>query len=777
MNELIRLFIFVNLLLLSFSIVPLWNFEKSTVNLLSGTTPFNYEIKNKVLHDNLRYILKKTIQKKDGSVSITRTLTCQFTDNYRSGLVVNQNVDFEDVESIYTDKADRYYICPKGSYHVLLDYGSTHMKPIVPSGFVDNGNWELRCYYQYDEKKLKKLFVFYLNKEEYVYYIDVNTAQIYQVGNTKFNILSYRWTYIGTNNVYPMFAVTAKQKIIKIEQLNFKFTDTSTTVILTQIGSNGLFTYTQSNFKAFMNEDDDEYNTQFYYISYDSGDINLVSGYTNNLGKITSYGIFTINHNTKSPLEFTDRMSLQEIDFIPYTKYIYYKLYNEDKNKYYYGLINIELNKVIFNTDEQIIKFIHYSKNAMLAITSNSAYKICAIYNNNDCSETCSNTVYYNVDDKNVCKSSYTCSNYKLIPNDICVNECDQNLFYSDNQNNCGLCRDFEIGKPYKMINNTGCIASKIDNTYYINEDLKIISCNDKYSYINGQCLLTDCYSSCATCSIKSSDSSQQKCLSCKSEYTIFYNNNCLKKCPSKTYQEGNTCVPCKSLCASCNKNGCTSCFSGYYLNTNTHSCEKCHSKCATCSSGGNDTNNNCLTCKNKDEVLDNGSCLTECGEKKYKTSKNICQPCKSECASCDNGVECKNCITGYYFENKACLKCDEICDTCSLKSNNCSSCKNEFYLIKGGEYEINCVENCPNDTVKYEENKTCLYVEYNTTKTEEQGENKLDLFFWGFILGIAFLLLLLNMIFFCRFCCCKKGEDNLYKEIQTELSEDLVIN
>ena len=118
-----------------------------------------------------------------------------------------------------------------------------------------------------------------------------------------------------------------------------------------------------------------------------------------------------------------------------------------------------------------------------------------------------------------------------------------------------------------------------------------------------------------------------------------------------------------------------------------------------------------------------------------------------------------------------------KICDTCFLKSNNCSSCKNEFYLIKGGEYEINCVENCPNDTVKYEENKTCLYFEYNTTKTEEQGENKLDLFFWGFILGIAFLLLLLNMIFFCRFCCCKKGEDNLYKEIQTELSEDLVIN
>ena len=132
------------------------------------------------------------------------------------------------------------------------------------------------------------------------------------------------------------------------------------------------------------------------------------------------------------------------------------------------------------------------------------------------------------------------------------------------------------------------------------------------------------------------------------------------------------------------------------------------------------------------------------------------------------------------FLKFKKCLQCDEVCSDCSLKSNNCSSCKNDFYLIKGGEYEINCVENCPNDTVKYEENKTCLYVERNNTNPDEQGDNEpneLDLFFWGFILGIAFLLLLLNIIFFCRFCCCKKGEDNIYKQIQTELSEDLVIN
>ena len=56
--------------------------------------------------------------------------------------------------------------------------------------------------------------------------------------------------------------------------------------------------------------------------------------------------------------------------------YVYYKLKN-DKGKYYYGIIDATKNKVVFNTDEEILKFIPYLDYAMLAITKNSAYKIC----------------------------------------------------------------------------------------------------------------------------------------------------------------------------------------------------------------------------------------------------------------------------------------------------------------------------------------------------------------------------------------------------------------
>ena len=61
-------------------------------------------------------------------------------------------------------------------------------------------------------------------------------------------------------------------------------------------------------------------------------------------------------------------MKLESIDFIPYTQYLYYKLLNEDKNKNYYGIIDIDYNKVIYNTDEPFNKFMPYSKSGMLAI-------------------------------------------------------------------------------------------------------------------------------------------------------------------------------------------------------------------------------------------------------------------------------------------------------------------------------------------------------------------------------------------------------------------------
>ena len=102
--------------------------------------------------------------------------------------------------------------------------------------------------------------------------------------------------------------------------------------------------------------------------------------------------------------------------FIRNTKYVYYTIYNIEKETYYYGIIDIILNKVIFNTDEKINSFKPYNSNSMLAITENSAYKICFLSNNTGCINSCSSgNIFIDSYGPNFCGTK--CPNYILIPN------------------------------------------------------------------------------------------------------------------------------------------------------------------------------------------------------------------------------------------------------------------------------------------------------------------------------------------------------------------------
>ena len=198
-------------------------------------------------------------------------------------------------------------------------------------------------------------------------------------------------------------------------------------------------------------------------------------------------------------MEFIDEVKIEEIKFIRNTKYIYYKLYNINKNIYYYGIIDVVLNKVIFNTDEQFKLFIPYSNNAMLAMTSDKLYKICMIYNNNDCTNKCpeGKKLVFDVNNKNICKDSITCSNYILKPNDICMDTCDLSIYTSNEKKECGLCKDINQEKPYKIINSTNCFQSQPNNTVFINEQLKLLRCSNGYKLENGECISMNCYSTC----------------------------------------------------------------------------------------------------------------------------------------------------------------------------------------------------------------------------------------------------------------------------------------
>ena len=44
-------------------------------------------------------------------------------------------------------------------------------------------------------------------------------------------------------------------------------------------------------------------------------------------------------------------------------------------------------------------------------------------------------------------------------------------------------------------------------------------------------------------------------------------------------------------------------------------------------------------------------------------------------------------------------------------------------YLVTGGEYENNCVETCPEDTVKDENHKICTYVPPINNTDKDKGD------------------------------------------------------
>jgi hypothetical protein len=175
--------------------------------------------------------------------------------------------------------------------------------------------------------------------------------------------------------------------------------------------------------------------------------------------------------------------------FIYDTRFVYYKIYNEDKKKFYYGIIDVSLNKIIFNTDKKINEFKPFDSNSMLAITDDSAYKICAIQENiwSDhfkCKDQCDNGYQLRIDSKsgNSCFSEnrpcFWDSLNILKPENICIEECDLNyhiLIEKDSEKECWLCKDFNKDSPYKLINHIECLKDLPQNSQYINKELFLV--------------------------------------------------------------------------------------------------------------------------------------------------------------------------------------------------------------------------------------------------------------------------------------------------------------
>jgi hypothetical protein len=238
----------------------------------------------------------------------------------------------------------------------------------------------------------------------------------------------------------------------------------------------------------------------FYWISSNTTK-DFKSGFCTEKIDITSeaINIYNIHYNNDTPFYFVNDVEIKKMDMIRNTRFVYYEiLYNKTNGETYRGIIDLKLNKIIFNTNENIENFKPLTNYSMLAFINETPYEICAIKDENGCVEDCPNEIILDAENGNYCKKEgeQTGENlFILKPYDIYIKSCENGFYVANEKKECGLCKDlYNDDKLYKIINETDCISQKPINTYYINEDLKILG------YCGDNCLECSSFDACTKC-------------------------------------------------------------------------------------------------------------------------------------------------------------------------------------------------------------------------------------------------------------------------------------
>ena len=392
------IFIFAYLIENVFSVLPNWKLKESSIDLLGSGDTHEYTIYEKNMYTQYAKLTKKITRSSTG-ITHENTLT----------LSSSSTVTFEGIESQYSFSQIKV-LCPRGSFNPinLNDYDNTFD---YGSEWVQSQKWDLKCYYHREGY----LLVYYLmNGNHEVQACKVDGTTWTQPENLQISdeIYDYKLVNQGTlggeynsDGPYPFMALIKENNVIKLFGGKINFTDSIT---IENNSTKELITskkVTQGYFNSVYG------NNNFYYITYNnisdfSSGFSLSSISENNYDQITSNTV-TFQNNENNPFEYLDEVEIIDIDFLPYNKYIYYSLKNKVTGTTYHGIFDITLNKIMFNTEDKINVFIPYSKNSMLAITDESAYKICAIQSGADCIEECPSgqKIILNTENGNKCVS------------------------------------------------------------------------------------------------------------------------------------------------------------------------------------------------------------------------------------------------------------------------------------------------------------------------------------------------------------------------------------
>ena len=166
------LLLFLTLFLSTKEIIPLWNLESASEDILNTNTK-TYIITYREMY-NLIGRLDKTITR-DSEGKITHKNTLYLTNKDKTYTKTKDNVDFEQIESLY-EFSDRRIICPLGKHHpIKVD---NDFQEIDNSDIDDDNEWDYKCYY-HDEGHF---FVYYfMSGEKQIY--DFPSGETYSLLN------------------------------------------------------------------------------------------------------------------------------------------------------------------------------------------------------------------------------------------------------------------------------------------------------------------------------------------------------------------------------------------------------------------------------------------------------------------------------------------------------------------------------------------------------------------------------------------------------------------
>ena len=582
------LYILTCLFSYTFSIIPNWNFENSSINLFGSETSYSYLVSHREIYNIYLEQYKNLTIVGNNIIELNKFTYKNYTeDNYRKyyedHLYGPIFIEFDNIESVYNQYISGKVICPKGKYHL---YGIDQKDYIIPNDFIEKGDWELKCYMH----KSKYFLLFYeMNGDTNFFWTTTNYSALQKkdgfFGEELFDfILQNKDKDSDKTTDFSMASLIKQDNYLVLKAGIMRFSDNDITFENT---GNLNITYMKEHTKAVFQN----YSTNFYFLTYNNAS-DFICGYSTKQPS-TSEGIkfkdineFEFKIFNESPFEFKGDVEILEISFSLYNKYAIYKIYDKESNKTYNGFIDVTKNKVMFNTDIEIKKFIAYDENSMLAITNTGAYQICGIISNDGkCTDSCADGQSIILDtDGNKCGSVCPGKKIKLLPGEICYDECDLNINIK-NGTLCGLCKYFSpFDEKYKIYSDKSmkCYKEIPSFAEFNNTNLNLLKCKEGWTFDEEVSTCIECLNKtkykCKACSNRSNK--YNLCLSC--------NEGFIKVNYTEYQPEFLDCVKEDDPL-----------LKKYYKDNITNEYRPCYKTCKNCTIGGDRENNNCLACKN----------------------------------------------------------------------------------------------------------------------------------------------------------------------------------